>query len=94
MPGESCTFEAVAQLKEDSKENLKAHKEILSKIETISKDNAIANERYQQILTAVNELKADAKELKEKPAKKWEQLMSIVLQWAVLGILTAAMILK
>ena len=95
MPNENCSLEqTVVSLKEDSKENQIAHKEMMAKIETISKDNAIANERYQQILTAVNELKADAKELKEKPGKKWDQLMNIVLQWAVLGILTATVIFK
>jgi cell division protein FtsB len=40
-----------------------------AKIEKISQDNAVANERYQQILTSMNELKADVKELKERPGK-------------------------
>lgn len=95
MPNENCTLEqSVTNLKEESKENQIAHKEIYAKMEKISQDNAIANERYQQILISMNELKADVKELKDKPAKKWDQLMSIVLQWAVLGLLTATVFLK
>ncbi len=95
MPYDDRNLEqCVASLKEESKENQSAHREIYAKIEKISQENAVANERYQQILTSMNELKADVKELKERPGKKWDFLMSIVLQWAVLGILAATVILK
>lgn len=95
MADESCSLDkTIADLKEENKEHLKAQKEMNTKIEAINQENAVSKERYQQILAAVNELKQDAKELKEKPAKRWEQLMSIVLQWAVLGLLAAAVILK
>lgn len=95
MADECCTIDkTIADLKEDNKEQDKAQKELNTKIEAIKQENAVSKERYQQILTAVNELKQDAKELKEKPAKRWEQLMSIVLQWAVLGLLAAAVVFK
>lgn len=95
MPCEICKNEdRIRQLEVDSEHNQATHKEFFGRFEKLERENAVTDERYQQILCTMGEVKADVRELKEKPAKRWEQLVTTALQWLVLGLLALTMIFK
>lgn len=95
MTCESCRNEdRIKALEQDSLRNQQTHKEFFSKFEESRTADAVTQERYQQILQTMSEVKEDVKALKEKPAKRWEQVINIVLQWAILGLLAAVTLLK
>ena len=86
--------ERIRVLELDGERNQATHKEFFGRLEKLSRQNAVTDERYQQILTGLSEVKSDVRDLKEKPARRWENLVGMVLQWAVLGILSASLLLK
>ena len=95
MTCESCKNEdRIKALEQDSQRNQQTHKEFFNKFEESRTADAVTQERYQQILATMSEVKEDVKALKEKPAKRWEQVINIVLQWAVLGLLAAVTLIK
>lgn len=48
---------------------------------------AVLNTKLQQIDDKLDELAADVRSLKEKPAKKWESISGAILQWVVTALL-------
>ena len=93
MDWENCGFEnRLRALEQELEHNQAVHKEFFSRLEQLERQNAVTDERYQQILTGLAEVKADVRDLKEKPARRWEQVMGILLEWAVLGLLAASML--
>lgn len=48
---------------------------------------AVINTKLQQIDDKLDELSSDVKSLKEKPAKRWETLSGVILQWVVTALL-------
>ena len=95
MSCENCKNEdRIRQLELDSERNQKTHKEFFGRFEKLERENAVTDERYQQLLVTMNEIKVDVRELQEKPARRWEQIVGIVMQWAVLGLLAASMIFR
>lgn len=77
----------VQKLEEDSRRNQETHREFYSKIESVNRENAVMASDIASIKTLCAEIKNDVKALTEKPAKKWDNIVASVLQWAVLGIL-------
>lgn len=45
-------------------------------------------------MATLAEVKSDVKELKDKPAKRWDQVVGIILQWAIVGLLAANTFIK
>ena len=48
---------------------------------------AVLNTKLQQIDDKLDELAADVRSLKDKPAKRWESISASVLQWVVTALL-------
>ena len=48
---------------------------------------AVLNTKLQQIDDKLDELAADVRSLKDKPAKRWESISGAVLQWVVTALL-------
>ena len=95
MSYETCPNEdRIKALEVDSERNQKTHKEFFARFEDMKVEAKGIQKDFQNILTVLNEVKTDVKELKDKPGKRWESLVNIVLQWAVLGLLAATVILK
>ena len=95
MNCETCPQEdRIKALEEDSQRNQKTHKEFFSRFEALNLEAAGIQKDFQNILLVLNEVKADVKEPKDKPARRWESVVNLVLQWAVLGLLAAAMIFR
>ncbi len=93
MDCENCGVESRLRVLElELGHNQQAHKEFFSRLEKLERQNAVTDERYQQILAGLSEVKADVRDLKEKPARRWEQAMGLVLEWAVLGLLAASLL--
>ena len=84
----------VKALEEDGQHNKTTHREFYNKIEALYRQQAVIDERYSQIQTTLVQIQTDLKGLMAKPGKRWESLVSTVLQWAVLAVLAAAVAMK
>lgn len=76
----------IAELKRDAERNSEQHREFYNKFNEITTKQAIADERYNNILVAQNETKAIVTELKDKPARKWDNLSWLVIS-SIVGII-------
>lgn len=89
---EPCNMEQrITALERDSERNQHTHKEFYDKFEGLTTRQAVLDEKFSQIMSGIGDLQKDMKEIKEKPAKRWDAVVSTVLQWAVLlllGVLT------
>jgi len=81
-------------LERDSERNEAAHKEIFSRIEEISEAKIRTEVQYTNILTKLEKVETVVDELKGKPAKRWETIVSSALQWLVVAVLAALVVLK
>ncbi|MBC8571051.1 hypothetical protein [Zongyangia hominis] len=95
MSCETCPNEdRIKALEGDSERNQKTHKEFFSRFEEMKVEAKGIQKDFQNILSVLNEVKSDVKELKDKPGKRWESVVNLLLQWAVLGLLAATMIFR
>ena len=86
MNCEACPQEdRIKALEEDSQRNQKTHKEFFSRFEALNLEAAGIQKDFQNILLVLNEVKADVKELKDKPARRWESVVASVIT-GVVGI--------
>ena len=77
--------ERVVALEEDRKRSTATHKEFYDRIRSLE----IASNETRVMLEDLKEIKADLKELKEKPAKRWDNALNIILQALILAALAA-----
>lgn len=75
----------VTALEHTSERNSEDHGKIYARVEAVEQGQAVVNNNMNNIITVCNEIKQDVKELKEKPAKRWDSLVLAVLQWAVIA---------
>lgn len=92
------TLEALAvritALENTAKQNHETHGEIFARIESVEKGNAVLDASLQNIWTVLKEIQADVKEMKSRPIKRYDMIANAILQWAILAILGAAVVLK
>lgn len=84
----------VTALEQTASKNSLTHGELYARIEAVEKGQAVINSNLSNIEKLCNEICSDVKELKEKPAKRYDGLVSAVMQWAIIGLLSASIILK
>lgn len=84
----------VTALELESTRNKEAHEKIYSRVEELENGHAVTDSNLKNIENLCNEIRADVKELKEKPAKRYDGLVSAVMQWAIIGLLSASIIFK
>lgn len=83
----SCIHEAeIQELKRDSERNSQAHREFYNKFAEQGKAIAISEERYNNLLQLITEIKTSVNELKDKPSKKWDNMSSYVAT-SVIGLI-------
>ena len=58
-------------------------KELDKRISSIEADRELQNFKYEQIINTLSEIKGDLKELKEKPAKHWDLIITTVITGVV-----------
>ena len=77
-------------LEEDAERNRDAHKEFYSRIRELEQSAAL----NRQMIEELKEIKADVKDLKEKPARRWEMVITQVIQWLIVAALAASALFK
>ena len=74
-------------LNELRRQNSSSHERIFERLGEIEKQEGIQNVQYENILEKLDQLAGDVKDLKSKPAKRWESIVE-----KVLGIVVAAVV--
>lgn len=80
----TCPYEStIEELKRDAERNSTQHREFYNKFSDQSTQLAISEERYNNLISVVTDVKSSIQgvqtsvdELKQKPAKKWENIVS------------------
>lgn len=62
------------------------HRRIYDKINDLSTATAVQNERYDTILSELEELKKEIKKLTEQPQKRWDTAITSAISAAVGGV--------
>ncbi len=84
----------VLVLERDSEKNQETHKEFLSRLEEISNAKVRTDVQYANIMTKLDKLEIAVEELREKPARRWETVVTAALQWIVVAVMAAIAIFK
>lgn len=82
------------KVEEEVAKNTKAHERFYNEFREFDVHKGIQTERQDQILKTLEEIKNDVAELKSKPAKRWEVITNTALQWVVVAILGAVVLMK
>ena len=83
----------IEALEADSKHNKDAHKDFYGRLERSHTSVALIEERMGQIKADTEEIKDAVRELKDKPAKRWEGIVEKAL-WAVCAAVIAFLLAK
>lgn len=98
MNNTPLTMEALAvritALEKKAAENHESHGAIYARIESVEKGHAVLDTSLANIRTVLEEIRADVKDLKEKPARRWDTVVTEALKWIVLAILGAIVVFK
>lgn len=98
MNSTPLTLEALAvrvtALENTASENHEAHGAIYARIEAVEKGHAVLDTSLTNIWTVLKEIQADLKELKEKPGKRWDMVVSESIKWVALAALGAMVVFK
>lgn len=74
-------------LEHTAEKNSEDHGKIYARTEALEKGQAVVNNNIENIFTVCNEIKQDVKEIKEKPAKRYESIWNAIAQWAIIAAL-------
>lgn len=98
MNSTPLTLEALAvrvtALEKTAAENHESHGAIYARIESVEKGHAVLDASLANIRTVLEEIRADVKDLKDKPGKRWDSLVTEALKWVVLAMLGATVVFK
>ncbi len=102
MPEETYTKEQdiavlaqkVIALERESERNQETHKDFLSRLEEINNAKVRTDVQYANIMTKLDKLESAVEELREKPARRWETIVTTALQWIVVAVMAAIAVLK
>ena len=78
----------IARLEQRVSQLEKEHSEMKEVIEPIKEDNIRNDEHYKQIITTLNEVKNDVKELKNRPSKFLDYIYMTVISAVISFIIT------
>ena len=102
MPEETLTrdqgiavlTQKVLVLERESERNQETHKEFTTRLEEMNSARVRTDVQYTNILTKLEKLENAVEELKEKPAKRWETIVTTALQWLAVAVLAAVAVFK
>lgn len=72
----------VEALERENERHTETHKEIFKRLNQVETDNAVQEAHYKAIDAKLDELTIMVKELKDKPAKRWDSIVDKAV-WAV-----------
>lgn len=84
----------VTVLENANKENHESHGAIYARIEAVEKGHATLDVSLTSIKQVLDEIKADVKDMKEKPVKRWDMIVSESIKWLVVAALGAMVVFK
>lgn len=84
----------VHALESKAEKNSQDHGQLYARIEAAEKGQGIIQADLRNIQTLCNEIKADVKDLKDRPAKRWDGLANSIIQWVALALIGAYTALK
>lgn len=84
----------VTALENTAKQNHETHGEIYARIEAVEKGHAILDTNLANIWKVLNEISADVKEMKARPARRYDKAVDTIVQWLIVGLLAAAIVFK
>lgn len=84
----------VTVLEQAIAKNSEDHGKIYSRMESIETSHAVVINNMENIIAVCNEIKQDVKDIKEKPAKRWEMVVSEVVRWVAIAALGAVVVFK
>lgn len=90
---ESLAVRATA-LEQAMKENHETHGEIFARIEAVEKGHAVLDTNLNNIWKVLKEIQTDIKEMKERPTKRYDKAIDVIVQWVIVGILAASIVFK
>lgn len=88
--GEDFEFR-LRQLEEDSARNLSAHKEFFDRFDKINVAQTRVETQYASILSALTKLEVAVEEIRAKPARRWDTVITALLT-GVAGFLAAVIL--
>ena len=98
MDNSPLTLEAlsvrVRALEIADKDNHESHGAIYARLEALEKGHAVLDTSLTNIWTVLKEIQADVKDLKDKPAKRWDTIVSEAIKWLVVAALGAMVVFK
>lgn len=84
----------VTALEKTANENHESHGKIYTRLESLENGHAILDTNLTNIWSVLKEIQADLKELKERPAKRWDMVVNETVKWVVIAALGAIVIFK
>ena len=83
---EKCTQESrIAALEKDSERNSSQHREFYDKFSVIAVREGISESNMQQLMSSINDIKSDLKDLKDAPSQSFNAVKMCI----VTAIITA-----
>lgn len=80
---------------EDANKKIAAEQEkITEKLSELENNQGVVSTELSNIKELCNEIKADVKDLKERPMKRYDTISTAVVQWLILAVLGAVVVLK
>lgn len=84
----------VTALEKTAAENHESHGAMYARIEAVEKGHAVLDNNLTNIWNVLKEIQADVKEMKDKPARRWDMLANEALKWVVIAALGAMVVFK
>lgn len=84
----------ITVLEQESKENHESHGKMYARLEAVENGHVVLDSSLKNLKSLCEEIRADVKELKEKPAKRWDMIISESVRWIVLAALGAMALFK
>lgn len=76
----------VYHLEQGQEDNKNAHTKIYGELKDIAKENTATEERYKQIMKNLEEIKEEIKNIKDKPSKRMDLIITAIISVLVSGI--------
>lgn len=84
----------VVTLEREMKEVREELQDHAARIEKNERGHDIVETELTSIRSLCAEIKADVKELKERPVKRYDTIATAIVQWLILAVLGAAVVFK
>ena len=84
----------LALLEKELARNAETHRNFFTRFEKMKEAQVRTDVQYANILTSLAKVEQGIEEVKGRPARRWETVISAALQWIVVAVLAAIIVLK